>query len=337
MSKQANKTLIGVFVIGAIALVVAGLVVFGSGKFFKKVHRQVMFFEGSAKGLNVGAPVVFRGVKIGQVAAVDLLYIAKKKEFLVRVITETDPESFSILGDGVRIGEGEELSELIEQGLRAQLQLQSFVTGLLIVAVDMHAPEQKGKLYGLDKSHPEVPTIPTDLERLRKTLEEIPWQEIGKKLESIANGMDKLVNSPDLQASLKSLDNALKSAEKLAKDADAEVKPISASVQETLRTARSTLVQAEKTIAMNEGASGEIAAGMKETLASARSSLDEVRKTAERAQLTLKKTDGLWFRISETLEEISALSQTLRDLADLLERYPDSPIKGKRVGGGVKK
>jgi paraquat-inducible protein B len=66
MSKQASKSLIGAFVIGALALVVAGTVIFGSGKLFRKAFKNVMFFEGSVKGLQIGASVVFRGVQIGK-------------------------------------------------------------------------------------------------------------------------------------------------------------------------------------------------------------------------------------------------------------------------------
>jgi len=67
MAKQANKTMIGLFVLGAIVLLVAGLVTLGSGRYFKETHRYVTFFDGSVKGLAVGAPVMFRGVSIGKV------------------------------------------------------------------------------------------------------------------------------------------------------------------------------------------------------------------------------------------------------------------------------
>jgi paraquat-inducible protein B len=61
--KQASKTLIGIFIIGAVALAVAGVIIFGSGRFFKKANLYVIFFSGSVKGLQVGAPVSFRGTK----------------------------------------------------------------------------------------------------------------------------------------------------------------------------------------------------------------------------------------------------------------------------------
>ena len=56
MAKQANKTAVGLFVVGAVALLVAALIIFGGGKFFQETNQYVAFFEGSVKGLNPGAP-----------------------------------------------------------------------------------------------------------------------------------------------------------------------------------------------------------------------------------------------------------------------------------------
>ena len=67
MSKPIGKPIIGAFVVGAVAIVVAGLFVLGGGKFLKKKYIHVMYFDGSVKGLKVGAPVTFRGVEIGTV------------------------------------------------------------------------------------------------------------------------------------------------------------------------------------------------------------------------------------------------------------------------------
>jgi len=72
MSKQANMALIGGFVVGALALVFAGVMVFGSGKFLQETANYVLYFDGSLKGLNVGSPVVWKGVKIGSVTDIQL-------------------------------------------------------------------------------------------------------------------------------------------------------------------------------------------------------------------------------------------------------------------------
>ena len=73
MSKKVSKTAIGAFVLGAIVLLVAGVLVLGAGKFFTKEHVYVTYFDGSVKGLNVGSPVMFRGVKVGEVKDITLI------------------------------------------------------------------------------------------------------------------------------------------------------------------------------------------------------------------------------------------------------------------------
>ena len=72
MSKPANKTLIGAFVVGATALLLLAIAVFGSGKLFQTTSRYVLFFDGSISGLSVGSPVLFRGVPVGRVVEIRL-------------------------------------------------------------------------------------------------------------------------------------------------------------------------------------------------------------------------------------------------------------------------
>ena len=121
MSKPANKTLIGAFVVGAVVLAVAAIVLFGSGKFFKKTEPWLTFFQGSVKGLNVGSPVVFRGVQIGQVTDIIVGFDATQLEVLIPVFLEIDPEKFKDIGDSSQKSDPEMHSALIERGLRAQL------------------------------------------------------------------------------------------------------------------------------------------------------------------------------------------------------------------------
>ena len=128
MSKMANKSVIGAFVIGAIALAVIAVVVFGSGKFLAKEQKYIMYFQGSVKGLSIGSPVVLRGVKIGEVKDISI----RPQEDLtvsIPVIVTIDVDKMNP-GGVVKISKPyERLQDLIKKGFRAQLQSQSFVTG----------------------------------------------------------------------------------------------------------------------------------------------------------------------------------------------------------------
>ena len=73
MARKPNPALLGAFVVGAVILAVVGLVIFGGGKFFRSTQSWVAYFDESIKGLAVGAPVTFRGVKVGAVTDVKVV------------------------------------------------------------------------------------------------------------------------------------------------------------------------------------------------------------------------------------------------------------------------
>src|SRR5690242_3811510 len=189
MSTRANPKVIGGFVVGAIALAIAGLIIFGGGQFFKKAVPMVMFFQGSVGGLAVGAPVTFDGVKIGQVTQVQPIYDAAKQDVLIPVYIELDtpiktvgPEAGTVLAN---------LDELIKDGLRAQLVSESMITGQQSVNLSFFNPNKNPiKLVGLVPGLRELPTVPSSIDRLKanlqnflNTLNKMPLEEIGNKVD----------------------------------------------------------------------------------------------------------------------------------------------------------
>jgi len=333
MSKQANKTMIGVFVVGAIALVVAGIVIFGSGKFFSKKLQYVAFFQGSVKGLDVGAPVTFRGVKIGEVKDIVLRFNPENMSVLIPVYIEINPEGFKSEVPEGRRKPYEYYKGLIDKGLKARLELQSFVTGLLMIGLDFY-PDKPVKLVGLDKKYHEIPTIPTSMEELQKTIEKIPFKEIAEKLDSTITGLDKFINSPELHQSTASLNETLKSADSLLKNIDSSVKPLVSDLKSTSEAARGTFTQVEKTLEMKEGVPGEIAADVKNTLKSARLALDSTQKAVDGVQQIAAQNANLGYEMNKSLEQMTALARSLRSLTDYLERHPEAFIRGKHPQKG---
>ena len=331
MSKKANRSLIGAFVLGAVALAVAAVVVFGSGKFLRKTHKFVMFFNGSVKGLSVGSPVMFRGVKVGQVTDIKVNLYGKELAVLIPVYIELDPES-GVMASGER-PTGQYLEPFIRKGLRAQLQLQSFVTGLLVINLDFY-PDKPLRLVGAEKRYPEIPTIPTPLEELTGTIQGLKLDQAVRKLENAIEGVNRLVNSPQLKESVLSLNRLLVSLDALAKHVDANIAPVATSIKETSDAARGAFVQAEKTLAMREGATGEIAQSVRDTLKTARLTLEETQRAVAGVRQVAGQNANLGYDLSRTLDEISALSRSLRSLTDYLDRHPEALIKGKKPSGG---
>ena len=235
MSKMANKSLIGAFVIGAIALAVISVIIFGSGKFFRKQLEFIMYFQGSIKGLSVGSPVIFRGVKIGEVKDITLRVRPSDLSFFIPVILEIDPSR--IQTEGTLAKPYENIQTMIDKGLRGQLQSQSFVTGQLAVGIDFY-PDKPAKLIGLDKKYHEIPTVPTPIEELQKTIQDLNPKELAEKVKSTLDGIERAVNSPEIQKTLKSVSAAAEEARVMVKNVNGQITPLASNLNETVKDAQ---------------------------------------------------------------------------------------------------
>src|SRR5262245_56657150 len=131
MPKVTTTKVVGGFVLGAIALLVAALVLFGGAALFQSTRKAVVYFEGSVNGLSVGAPVAFRGVDIGSVTDIVLQVNAQTGTATIPVYIQIDPSKISWAGGQQLTPEARQ--EVIKRGLRAQLATQSMITGQLIV------------------------------------------------------------------------------------------------------------------------------------------------------------------------------------------------------------
>jgi paraquat-inducible protein B len=134
----------------------------------------------------VGAPVTFKGVKIGTVKDISLVYNADNRFAIIPVIIETDPSR--IKGAPLK-RDKENINILIAAGLRAQLEVQSFLTGQLVVALDFF-PDKPAKLVGLVKEYPEIPTIPSPFGQLEKNIGELPIKEIADDLQESIHSLN---------------------------------------------------------------------------------------------------------------------------------------------------
>jgi len=201
MSKPVNKTVIGIFVVVALVLVVGAVLLVGSGKFFKKNPKYVMYFQGSVKGLSVGSGVNFRGVKVGTVTDIRMLLDPKDLSIIIPVYVELEPNALRTVGGApivgaLRIGQGVIVPALIERGLRAQLEMQSIVTGQLQIALDFY-PDRLATFVGADPKTQEIPTILTPLQELAKRAEKIPVEEIFEKMNAAMAGVEKIMTAPE--------------------------------------------------------------------------------------------------------------------------------------------
>jgi paraquat-inducible protein B len=341
MSKPANKTLIGAFVVGAVVLTVAAIVLFGSGRFFKDTNKWVAFFPGSVRGLNVGSPVVFRGVQVGQVTEIIVNFDADELSVSIPVIFETDPERFRDVGDRVITDDKEMHRALVEQGLRAQLQLTSLVTGQLAINMDFY-PDTATKLVGVENAQlgddvrdwQEIPTISTTLQDLEQALAQIDFKDMADDFKRAMDGVAKLVSSPELQASVSELKQTLIAVKTLARDMDSKIEPLATSLDQTLLDVRAGIGDARELIASVDESATPLMSKIQNATESAQIALEQANQTLKSLEQIAEEGTQLRYEVSATLREISAASRSVRVLSDFIEQHPDAVLRGRATGTG---
>jgi len=317
VSKAASKTMIGAFVLGAIALVVVAVAVFGSGRFFKQTQTYETYFTGSVKGLSVGAPVLFHGVQVGSVKDISLIFDPKTLSFYVPVIFDVFPDKAQRLGPQTE-AKGQLVKPMIEKGLRAQLIMQSIITGQLAVALDFF-PQEPPQYIGLLARYPEIPSVPSATEELQQTLQELPLKEIVKKLDSVIGRVDEFVHSGDVQANMKLLQATLGETAKLMDQLNDEVEPLAKNLQGTSDEIRRAVANIGGQVT---GQNGLIQTSSK-TLERADEMLLSVQQIAQ-------ENSAIGYELGSAIMEMNRSLRSLRSLADYLERHPEAIIKGKR-------
>lgn len=310
MGRRGNPAVVGAFVVAGIALAIGAVLAFGAGLFGGRRYPYVAYFSGSVNGLSVGAPVKFRGVQIGQVKSIRLEFGPIEGPARIPVTFEIDGERISQLGagDGRDLGDRERLKERIAAGLRAQLQTESFVTGVLYVELD-YAPDTPVHLVRGDESPiPEVPTLPTTLEKVQQlfaqavgTIEGIDFGEAVRKIADAADGVAKLARSPEIPKAF-------------------------SGVQEVLAEARRVLVNVDAQIA-------PLARGLDGTGADARATLASVRATVARMDALVDPDAPLPVELRRTVADLGEAARAVRELASYLERRPNALLFGKTGDG----
>ena len=324
MAKRSNPKLIGAFVVGAIALTVVGLLAFGGGQYFKPKVRGVLYFEGSLSGLEVGSPVTFRGIKIGQVTNIIIHYDVNKQQLLIPVYAEIEPERVEIVS-GERSTKN--LKALIDRGLRAQLQVQSLVTGQVSVDLDFH-PETPVRLVGADTSVPEVPTVPSSMDVLRASItslinkiNQLPLDQISSEILSTVRDSDQTV---------KEARQAIADARTLLQSVNAQVAPISNSVIGTSDQANKTLVDAQKLIESADADLPKLVSAALAVMNKAGTALDQADATLRGAQRILKPDSPVYVEITQTLQDLRATAASIRAFAEYIQRNPNALLTGKK-------
>lgn len=343
MAQSNNAKIVGSFVVGAVALLIAAIAVFARDTLFARSVPAVVFFDGSVAGLSVGAPVTYRGVPIGAVRRIVLQVSSKTGEARIPVFLEFKPDAVTFSG-GERLT-AEAQKAMIARGLRAQLVSQSLITGQLMILLD-YFPGTPATLVGKDMGMVEIPSVPSEIQAVKNALSRLPLSDIADAALGSLTSLESLLRSPDTREAVKDLSASLEESRNL-------LASLTPQLQETLKQANGTLVAigrtadettaAVKTLQPNAESSlaslanvlgianqqaGPLIAGLRATA----QSFDALARSAQASLFTgvgvLSARSPLRQNTEDTMRNLAAASASLRSLAAELERNPNALILG---------
>lgn len=317
MSNKASTTMIGAFVLGATAIVVLGLSFFSDGLLFSDREEYVMFFDRSVQGLEVGAPMKLRGVQIGEVTKIES-YLTQDDLNIVNAVY-------------VRVKSGELHSDndydadellnnlIVKHGMRAQLRIQSMLTGMLYIEVDFKGPEAEMKLWGLVAGVRELPTATTEIEELSQLADTFDFDALSTSMRNITENLDALIADPETQALPQNINKSLDAITRLADDMNHVV----------TRDAKSALAQINELATNLNKDYPVVAEDLRQSMASLQTAFGELEQTMVDANHLLSDDSPVVYEIVQTLEQLGTAAKKISTLAATIEREPESLLKGK--------
>ena len=265
----------------------------------------IIDFESSTRGLRPGAPVEFRGIRLGSVSQVGLKSDLQAHDAVIRVQINLEPQRVEAGPLGLSLADDyQRIDEYVQAGLRAQLKTGNLLTGELFIDLDFRSdvpPE------GLDRSGPvpRIPAVPTDLQAITASvtgiltrLAELPLEDIVDNLEHMTGMLDSLVSSPELASGLADIAAASADLRRLLAQLDGAAGPVLKAAEETIRSVQATAVEARRTLQSTDALIGD--------------------------------NSSLRFQLERSLQELATAARSIREFAASLERDPGSIIRGRR-------
>jgi paraquat-inducible protein B len=171
LSKRVSPAAVGGFVLGAIALAVGGLLLLSQARLFGGTDRFVVFFDETVRGLGVGSRVSYRGVDIGSVTSVQAIFQPADGRVIVPVLIDLRKDALVIEGGGEPTPGI--IDTLVQRGLRAQLQIENFVTGRLLISLDEFPGTAIRKMGGQALGFPEIPSIRSPIAGITSSIDQL--------------------------------------------------------------------------------------------------------------------------------------------------------------------
>jgi paraquat-inducible protein B len=316
MSEKSHTVAIGAFIIGAL-LVALTAAVFLVGTDFSEKQKVIMVFDGSVKGLNVGAPLALRGVQVGQVTNVKVILDADNIELIMLVEADLHAKNIQRTGSTDK----DITEELISRGLRAQLNSQSLLTGLLYVELDFH-PGSEIILSDIESPYFQFPTVPRDLQAFTQKLQQLDLSELTNSVESVTNALNTVVSSEDFQNLPGSLRTTLDSVTQLSEQLQQQLDSSGPKLDKVLDETAGVVAVANTELP-------KLSASMESNLQALEGAIAAFQQTMTSIDGQVSYDSATMYRLNNALQEMSRAGRALQSLAKTLEEQPESLIQGK--------
>lgn len=332
MKSKISPTAVGIFIAGAIVIIFASVILFGSGKLFRQTKTLLLTFREPVTGLEVGSPVKLMGVNVGSVSDVSLGRGGTNNSTVINVLIELDRKQIQAVfrNDAVHLDDRKIWETTIqEQGLRGRVDVLSFLSGQLYIALDFY-PGQPGFQLGRESKdgYWEIPTLPstkqemlqslvTSLQNfsemdikglssefiglggdLRSKLAQINVGQINTNLVDLLGEAQSLLGNPELSTAITNLNHTLGQLDQMAGKLNQNINPLLANVDVDLKKAGALL--------------------------------DEGIQTLLTLKTQVEPNSALMRELIGTLDHASEALNAIRQLAEELQRNPNSIITGKK-------
>ena len=316
--KRLGTISIGLFVLGAFILVLGALFLFASRDILKTKRYFVAYFEQSVNGLDIGAPIKFRGIEVGQVIAIEGVYDTETAEVTPRLILEFLPET--LRNANVSDGEYTLFQPLVNRGMRASLKSQSLLTGQLYLSLDFH-PDRPIRTLGNDNDpYPEMPTFDSGFDELIGAFEDLPLEALLQQTTSTLRSLEGLLGRDSVLEATDYLPILLQNTDLAAAAITALVEIDLPNTTENLR---------DNLTLLTEQLSGDTLKSLSDSSRQAELTFAELEKTLTLAQERMQPGDPILFELRSALREIQASAAAFKSLSEFIEQHPESFIRGK--------
>jgi paraquat-inducible protein B len=351
--RRVNPVKVGAFVVGGLVILVGAVMVIGSGRMFRRTHPFVSYFDGSVNGLRAGAPVKFKGVEIGKVDSIRIPGGLTPTDQPIAVIFSLDGNKLEASGNRAG-GMPKFLKGAIENGLRAQLETDSLVTGVLFVSLSF-APDAPAHLHEPLDGVMEIPTIPLPLQEIGAGIRSIvdridayPFERVFDSLRESLDAFTEFSRAPEIHSAFTSLDKTLQDLDAAVLDFRQKFDPLCARMETLL--ARGDALGSDLQLGVSDGRAAmtsvqtltdqlsvalpPLARNLEATSSRLEAMAGTVQAMLESARVVLDPHAPLAVELRAGFREVGEAARALRALLELLERSPSALVRGKGANAG---